>query len=112
VGDQRAPDSLPSDEDLSERAMRQLEGISGEVADKSANLRLCISGKCIGKSKYISYRPLLSDFQLQYATERSEFPSLDSVKLVVFGSTAEAGKVLTSDKASPEVWKQTLPIEV
>jgi len=112
LGDQRALDhSVASNEDLSERPMCQLEGLGGEAADTTANVRFYISGKFIGQTKCPFLQLSCSDLQLQYATKGPDFPSLDSVKLVIFGSAAE-GKVLSPDGDSPKTWKQTPPIEL
>ena len=58
-----------------------------------------------------SYKPLWPVLQLQYATKGSNFPSLDSVKLVFFEHTAEE-KRLSPDKDSPETWGQTSSTEL
>jgi len=51
LGDRRALDSVVSDQSLSERKMRQLEGIGGGFADTNANISLYMSGRFIGQSK-------------------------------------------------------------
>ena len=111
VGDPRALNhSVAFDEDLSERTMCQLEGIGSEVADTTANFRHHKLGKFIGQSKCLVLKTVMPEIelQLQYAAKGSDFPSLDSVKLVIVEHAAE-GKRLTPDKDSPEIW---LPIEL
>jgi len=87
-------------------------GIDGEVSVKKENRRLYISGKFIDQSKNLFSKTVRSDFQLQCATETSKFPSLNSVKLIIFGSETEEGKYLSLEKDSPEIWKHALPIEL
>jgi len=50
---------------------------------------------------------LTSDLRLEYATERPDFPLLDSIKLVIFGSDDEEGKALLLERESPDTWKQS-----
>ena len=59
ASDHRALDSVASDQDLSERTMRQLAGIGGEVTDKNTKSRLYISGECLGKSKFLILQTVL-----------------------------------------------------
>ena len=47
VDNQPTLDSVASDQDLSERTIRQLTAIGGEFFNKNANLRLHISGRFI-----------------------------------------------------------------
>jgi len=51
----------------------------------------------------------MSDFQLQCATEKSDFLYLNSVKPVLSGSTVE---VLLLEKDSPETRKQASPVQL
>jgi len=58
-----------------------------------------------------SYKPLWPDLQLRYATKGSNFPSLDSVTLVLFEHAAEETR-LSPDKDSPETWGRTSPTDL
>lgn len=41
-----------------------------------------------------------------------DFPSFNSVKLVISGFATETGIVLPLERVSPETWKQTSPFEM
>jgi len=51
VEDVCAVDSMPSNQDISERIIPQSAGIGGEVLHRDANLRLSLEGMCIDQLK-------------------------------------------------------------
>jgi len=55
---------------------------------------------------------LTSDLQLEYATEKSDFPLINSVKLVILGSRNEEGEPVLLERESPETWKQSSLVEL
>ena len=78
------PDSVVSDQELSERSGRQVAALDGEALDEDTNLELYITGKTISQLWSSILIMLTSDLRLEYATESSDFSLLDSVKLVIF----------------------------
>jgi len=54
----------------------------------------------------------MSDLELQWETDASDFSYISSIRLVIFGPAAEEGKILLLEKDSPGTWKQTWPVEL
>jgi len=100
-------DSMGSDQELSERVVHQVAVPVGEALDRNPNLVFYLTGKVVSQSKCRFSTSFSSDLQLQCAAEMSNFPFLNSVKLVIFGSSTEEGRVLLLKKESPEIWKQS-----
>ena len=100
-------DSVVSDQELSKRSGRQEAALDGEAPDEDTNLELYLTGKIISQLWSCILIMLTSDLRLEYATERPDFPLLDSIKLVIFGSDDEEGKALLLERESPDTWKQS-----
>jgi len=100
-------DSVVSDQELSKRSGHQEAALDGEAPDEDTNLELYLTGKIISQLWYCILIMLTSDLRLEYATERPDFPLLDSIKLVIFGSDDEEGKALLLERESPDTWKQS-----
>jgi len=71
ASDQRALDSVASDQDLPERTMRQLAGIGGVVDDENTEFRLYISVNCLGKSKCLILQTVLVRFPTGICNEKA-----------------------------------------
>jgi len=98
-------DSTTSDKELSKD---QAEGLGGEILYRNPHLTFCITGKLvIGQWKGHNSKVHIVRSPTSVCNRKLQFPYLDSVKLVIFGSATEDGKVLLLEKESSETWKQS-----
>jgi len=111
VEDNASLDTLTSGQLLSENVVHQVAVLDSEALDRNPNPVLYITSKITSQSKCRISTFLSTDLQVQCAMEISNFPFLDSVKLVIFGSSTE-GKALLLERESPEAWKQSSVAEL
>jgi len=83
-----------------------------EPPNENTNIELYIRGKVVGQSKCHFLITLTSDLRLECAKETSDFPLLNSVKVIIFGSNHKEGRALLLEKESATTWSQSSPAEL